>query len=147
MVDLGGLRCLRGSLATGLRSIQPPLWPYAGSVITAVHTILYSHDAAADRAFLRDILGLPNVDAGDGWLIFKSPPGEIAVHPTDGPSSHGLYLMCDDLDAQLADWQANGLEVTSPPTERGWGRLAEIRLPGGSLLGVYQPAHPTAYDL
>jgi catechol 2,3-dioxygenase-like lactoylglutathione lyase family enzyme len=116
-------------------------------MINGAHVIVYSRDADADRAFLRDELGFTGVDAGDGWLIFKSPPGEIAVHPTDGPSSHGLYLMCDDLDAQLADWQANGLEVTSPPTERGWGRLAEIRLPGGSLLGVYQPAHPTAYDL
>jgi predicted enzyme related to lactoylglutathione lyase len=116
-------------------------------VITGIHTILHSRDADADRAFLRDVLGLPNVDAGDGWLIFKSPPGEIAVHPTDGPGSHELYLMCDDLDAQLAEWQAKGLEVANPPMERGWGRLAEIRLPGGGLLGVYQPAHPTAYDL
>jgi predicted enzyme related to lactoylglutathione lyase len=117
-----------------------------GCVITAVHTILYSRDAEADRAFLRDVLGLTHVDAGRGWLIFKSPPGELAVHPTEGPDRHELYLMCDDLDAQLAEWQAKGIEVANPPTDQGWGRIAEVRMPGGSLLGVYQPAHPTAYD-
>jgi predicted enzyme related to lactoylglutathione lyase len=116
-------------------------------VITAVHTILYSQDADADRAFLRDILGLPHVDSGGGWLIFKSPPGELAVHPTEGANRHELYLMCDDLDAQLAEWQAKGVELANPPMEQSWGRIAEIRLPGGSLLGVYQPSHPTAHDL
>jgi predicted enzyme related to lactoylglutathione lyase len=116
-------------------------------VINAVHTIFYSRDADADRTFLRDVLGLANVDAGHGWLIFKSPPGEIAVHPTDGPNRHEMYLMCDDLDAQLAEWQAKGIEPANPPIEERWGRIAEIQLPGGSLLGVYQPSHPTAYGL
>lgn len=116
-------------------------------VITAVHTILYSQDAEADRAFLRDVLGLAHVDAGHGWLIFQAPPSEIAVHPTDGPTRHELYLMCDDLDAQLAEWQARGVELANPPTQERWGRIAEVRLPGGSVLGVYQPSHPTAYDL
>jgi predicted enzyme related to lactoylglutathione lyase len=116
-------------------------------MIKAVHTILYSRNAAADRAFLRDVLGLANVDAGDGWLIFKAPPGEIAVHPTDGPSKHELFLVCDDLEATLAEWRERGLEIANPPMRQNWGILAEIRLPGGSLLGVYEPTHATAYDL
>ena len=117
------------------------------SVIAGVHALLYADDAEAARAFLRDVLGLPHVDAGHGWLIFKAPPGELAVHPTEGANRHELYLMCDDLDAQLAEWQAKGIEPAGPPMEQRWGRIAEIRLPGGSLLGVYQPSHPTAYDL
>lgn len=116
-------------------------------MITAAHTILFSQDAAADRAFLRDVIGLPHVDAGEGWLIFKSPPAELAVHPTGGTNRHELYLMCDDLDEQLAEWQAKGVEIAVAPLEQSWGRIAEIRLPGGSLLGVYEPRHPTAYDL
>ncbi len=75
---------------------------YAGCVINGGHVIIYSHDAEADRAFFRDVLDYPHVDAGAGWLIFKLPPVELAVHPADGPPAHELYLMCDDLDATMA---------------------------------------------
>ena len=67
-------------------------------MITGAHVILYSRDADADRSFFRDVLEYPHVDAGGGWLIFKLPPGEAAVHPADDPS-HQLYLMCDDVAA------------------------------------------------
>jgi len=116
-------------------------------VITGSHVILYSRDAAADRAFLRDVLGTAHVDAGDGWLIVKLPPAEVAVHPTDGPEHHELYLMCDDVDATVEKLQAAGATITAPVTDQGWGRLTSIRLPGGGELGLYEPRHPTAYDL
>ncbi len=114
-------------------------------MITGAHVIVYSTDAEADRAFFRDVLDYPHVDAGGGWLIFKLPPAEVAVHPAEH-GSHELYLMCDDLDATLATLAERGVSCT-PPTDEGWGILTSIRLPGGGSLGLYQPRHPRATDL
>jgi catechol 2,3-dioxygenase-like lactoylglutathione lyase family enzyme len=111
-------------------------------MINGAHVIIYSRDADADRAFIRDVLGFAGVDAGGGWLIFKLPPAEVAVHPTEGEPTHEFYLMCDDIDATLA---APGVEASAPISDRGWGRLASIRLPSGADLPVYQPRHPTAH--
>ena len=118
-------------------------------MITGAHSIIYATDAEAARAFLRDTLGLSNVDAGNGWLIFKSPPAELAVHPT-GPPDTGkieLYLMCDDLDATVADLRAKGVECGGEVTEQPWGLLTTLTVPGAGQLGLYQPRHPVAYDL
>lgn len=121
---------------------------YSRGMITGAHVILYSRDAAADRAFIRDVLGFAHVDAGHGWLIFKLPPAEVAVHPTqEAPPSHELYLMCDDLGKTLADLTAKGVEVASEVTQQGWGALAAIKLPSGASLALYQPRHPVAHDL
>jgi catechol 2,3-dioxygenase-like lactoylglutathione lyase family enzyme len=116
-------------------------------MISGLHALIYSADAAADRAFLRDVLGLPHVDGRDGWLIFKAPPTELAVHPTDGPPAHELYLMADDIGATLADLRGKGVEVVDEPADQGWGLLAAIRMPSGGTLHLYQPRHPTAHDL
>jgi catechol 2,3-dioxygenase-like lactoylglutathione lyase family enzyme len=116
-------------------------------MINGVHVILYSRDADADRAFLRDVLGYPHVDGGGGWLIFKAPPAEIAVHPTESEPLHELYLMCDDVNATVADLTAKGVEFAKPVSDQGWGLLTSIRLPGGGELGLYQPRHATAHDL
>jgi hypothetical protein len=116
-------------------------------MITGAHVIIYSTDAEADRAFIRDVLGFPNVDAGGGWLIFKLPPAEIAVHPTEGLPEHEFYLMCDDLEQTLANLAATGVEVARPVSDQGWGLLAAITLPSGAALPIYQPHHPTAFDL
>ncbi len=109
-------------------------------MITGAHTILYSIDPEADRAFLRDVLGFPHVDAGDGWLIFGLPPSEVAVHPAEENDHHELYLMTDDVEALVADMARRGIE-TSPVADRGWGLLTQLTLPGGGKLGVYQPRH------
>lgn len=116
-------------------------------MFTGAHVILYSRGAEADRAFLRDTLGFPHVDAGGGWLIFKLPPAEVAVHPTDAEPSHELYLMCDDIDRVLGDCAAKGVEVLTPVSDQGWGCVASIRLPGGGPLSIYEPHHPVAHDL
>jgi hypothetical protein len=113
-------------------------------VITGAHAILYSTDADADRGFLRDLLGTTSVDAGGGWLILALPPAEVAVHPTDGPARHELYLLCDDIDATVDELRARGVVVDGGISDEGWGRLVTIRLPGGSALGVYEPRHPVA---
>jgi predicted enzyme related to lactoylglutathione lyase len=109
-------------------------------VITGVHAIVFSPDAEKVRAFLSDVLNLPSVDAGGGWLIFALPPAELAVHPDDG-SRHELYLMCDDIDATLADLRAKGVEISRPVSDQGWGLLAAIRLPDGAEFPLYQPRH------
>ena len=112
-------------------------------MIIGAHTIIHCSAADEARQFLREILGLESVDAGGGWLIFALPPAEVAVHPTDGDSRHELYLMCDDLDATMADLQAKGVEC-GPVSEQRWGRLTSIPLPGGAELGLYEPRHPLA---
>ncbi|MCD2192247.1 extradiol dioxygenase [Actinomycetospora endophytica] len=114
-------------------------------MITGAHTIIYSADAAADRALLRELL--PDgraVDAGGGWTIIGLPPGEVAVHPTDGAPQHELYLMCDDVEATVADLTSRGVVFEGGITDQGWGLLTTIRLPGDGSLGLYQPRHPVA---
>ena len=110
-------------------------------MITGVHAIIYSPAADEVRAFFRDVLEFPSVDAGNGWLIFGLPPAELAAHPTDGGARHELYLMCDDLDATTAELKAKGVQ-TGPVHEERWGSITTVTLPGGTELGLYQPKHP-----
>ena len=115
-------------------------------MITGAHVVLYSRDPDADREFLGRILGLPNVDAGRGWLIFALPPAEIAVHPADENDRHELYLMCPDIQHEVADLQSKGIACEAL-TEARWGVITHLTLPGGGRLGVYQPKHPIAAGL
>ena len=108
---------------------------------SGVHAIVFSTAAEAVRAFFRDTLGLPFVDAGEGWLIFALPPAELAVHPAD-TQRHEIYLLCDNLDATVAALEAKGVRLAQPITEQTWGRLTAIALPDGSEIGLYQPTHP-----
>jgi predicted enzyme related to lactoylglutathione lyase len=109
-------------------------------MITGAHSFIYSTDADADRAFLRDVLAFPHVDAGGGWLIFALPASELAVHPSDRNDHHELYLMCDDIDTFVAAMNARGV-VCEPLAEQGWGTLTRLTLPGGGRIGVYEPRH------
>jgi catechol 2,3-dioxygenase-like lactoylglutathione lyase family enzyme len=111
-------------------------------VITGAHAIVYSRDANADRAFFRDVLGFPSVDAGGGWLIFALPPAELAAHPAGTGGRHELYLMCDEIEATVADLKAKGVEFTAPVSDEGFGLLTSLKLPGGGELGLYEPRHP-----
>ena len=109
-------------------------------MITGAHAILYSRKPDEDRAFFRDVLKLPNVDVGDGWLIFGLPPSEVSVHPADHSGRQELYLMCDDVEAFVAAMTQRGLSC-APVQHQGWGVLTSVTLPGGGTLGVYQPRH------
>jgi catechol 2,3-dioxygenase-like lactoylglutathione lyase family enzyme len=111
-------------------------------VITGVHAILFGEDAQAARAFLRDVLGFASVDAGDGWLIFALPPAELAAHPADSPGACELYLMCDDIEATVAELSARGVEFVRPVSDQGWGLLTAMKVPGAGELGLYEPRHP-----
>ena len=112
-------------------------------MITGAHAVLYSRDAPALRAFLRDVLKLEHVDAGDGWLIFALPPAEVAAHPSEHGAKHELYLMCDDIAATVAELEAKGVELTGPVEDVGWGLLTALKVPGGDELGLYEPRHPS----
>jgi len=112
-------------------------------VITGVHAVVFSQEAEKVRAFFRDVLRLSSVDAGAGWLIFAMPPAELAVHPADESGHHELYLMCDNIDATLAELKGKGVEVAADVSDQGWGLLAAIRLPDGGELAIYEPRHPS----
>lgn len=125
-------------------------------MITGIHVLVYSKAPEADRAFLRDVIGLPHVDIGHGWLLFGLPPAEAAVHPGDGTfvESHAgtsmigavLYLMCDDLEREMDRLARAGVAV-GPVQQQDWGRSTSIPLPSGASLGLYQPFHATALGL
>lgn len=110
-------------------------------MINGAHMTLYTRDAAADRAFFRDVLELSSVDAGQGWLIFALPPAEVAFHPHETGGAHELYLMCDDLAAEMAALAQKGVEC-SEVQEARWGSITGLRLPGGGEVRLYQPKHP-----
>lgn len=109
-------------------------------MINGAHSVIYSTDPDADRAFLRDVLELSHVDVGGGWLIFGLPPAEVAVHPADKNDVHELFLMCDDVDRLIAVMQERGI-ASSPVHDEPWGSITRLTLPGGGSLGVYQPRH------
>jgi catechol 2,3-dioxygenase-like lactoylglutathione lyase family enzyme len=112
-------------------------------MISGAHIVVYTKDAEADRAFLRDVLGFSSVDAGHGWLIFSLPPSEAAFHPSESNNKHELYFMCDDLKAEMQALASKGVHC-SGIQEQQWGSLTAIRLPGGGEIGLYEPKHPTA---
>lgn len=109
-------------------------------MIIGAHSVLHSTDAEADRAFFRDVLGFPHVDARDGWLIFALPPSEVAIHPAESNGKHEFYLMCDSAEAFAAEMKIKDVEC-SEPQNVGWGVLTRITLPGGGTVGVYEPRH------
>ena len=109
-------------------------------MITGAHSILYSKDPEADRAFLKEVIGLPSVDAGEGWLIFGLPPSEVAVHPSKKNGPHEFYLICADANAFSSAMGKRGI-ACSPVRDYGWGLMTMVTLPGGGELGVYEPRH------
>jgi len=114
-------------------------------MITGAHTIIYSKDPEADRLFFRDVLKFANVDVGGGWLIFSLPPGEAAFHPSEQGGKQAFYLMCEDID-KFVRWMQDIEIDCSSIEEQPWGRLVDITLPGGGLLGVYQALHARPAD-
>ena len=122
-------------------------------MINAIHTLIYTKNPDATRAFFKDVLGFPHVDAGQGWLIFALPPAELGIHPMDEEDGdaeegsgevadrHQLYLMCDDIKKTVEELKGKGVECTMPLRDQGWGIVTELRIPGGGKLALYQPRH------
>lgn len=118
-------------------------------MITGIHALIFNHDADAVRAFCRDVLGFSSVDAGGGWLIFALPPAELGVHPIEPTDTgrHELYLMCDDIHKTVEELTAKGVEFPKPIEDQGFGLVTWLKIPGGAELALYQPRHPTAFQL
>ena len=124
-------------------------------MILACHTLIYSDDADATRAFFHDVLGFPSVDAGTGdfnWLIFQTGPSELGVHPTAGeeyssPRHHAISFIVDDLDSTMEELRAKGAAFSSGPDDHGYGLVAMVQVPGADDVQLYQPRHQTAYQL
>ena len=124
-------------------------------MITGFHTIVYSDDAETTRAFFRDVLGWPSLDAGGGWLIFKTPPSELGVHPTMGLAhqraidlpSQQSSLMCDDIHATIADLRVKGVAVDEKVEDQGFGLVTSIQVPAAGWMMLYQPRHELAHQL
>jgi predicted enzyme related to lactoylglutathione lyase len=116
-------------------------------MINGVHGLIFTTDADGTRAFFRDTLGWPSVDAGGGWLIFAMPPAELGIHPAEEMAHHELYLMCDDIEATVSALRERGVEFTGPVTDERFGLVTRFRLPGGSEMALYQPRHPVALGL
>lgn len=117
-------------------------------MITAIHTLAYADDPDAARAFFRDVLGWEPIDVHGGWLIFKTGPSELGVHPAgDGPMHHEVSLVCDDIEETVAHLAAKGALFEGGIEDRGFGRSIELRIPGAGTMLLYEPRHPTAFDL
>ncbi len=125
-------------------------------MITASHAIVYAEDPELARAFFRDVLDLPFVDAHGGWLIFKLPPAELGIHPSGAsngpdvsPSSghHQLYLMCDEIESTMVELEVKGVRFTGPVESQGFGLVVGMEVPGAGEIGLYEPRHATAFDL
>ncbi len=116
-------------------------------MITGIHALLYARDAHATRAFLKDVLGWPHVDAGGGWLIFALPPAEVAAHPDERGGRHELYLMCDDIHVTVTELRAKGVQINGDIQDQGWGFVSAIMVPGLGPMALYQPKHPIALAL
>lgn len=117
-------------------------------MITGVHTLVHAEDPEAARAFFRDVLGWPSVDAHEGWLIFKTGPSELGVHPAEGGTGHHeISLVCDEIEQTVAELTAKGARFTGDIESRGFGRTIALEVPGGGQVLLYQPRHPTAFDL
>ena len=114
-------------------------------MIHGAHMVLYSTNAESDRAFFRDVLDYPHVDAGQGWLIFTLPPAELAIHPAEMNDRHELFLMCDDVEAFVEQMSQRGVVCSSLRSE-SWGLITRLTLPGGGTLGIYEPAHPSSLN-
>ena len=113
------------------------------SMITGAHAIIFTNNADAVRAFLKDVLELSSVDAGAGWPIFALPAAELAAHPADNAGHHELYLMCDDIHATVTELERKGVEFSRPIRDDRWGLTTAIKMPDGGELSLYEPKHPT----
>jgi hypothetical protein len=113
-------------------------------MIRGLHGLLYSSDAEASRAFLRDKVKLPWSDVGGGWLIFDLPEGDLGFHPTDEggtPGDHDISFYCDDIHGTVADLRSRGVQFTAEVADHGYGYVTYFTIPGGIQVQLYEPKY------
>ncbi|MBI1901748.1 MAG: VOC family protein [Planctomycetia bacterium] len=115
-------------------------------MIRGVHTMFYSSQADALRAFLRDKLGFHATDVGDGWLIFDLPEADMGCHPADTPDSapsgtHNISFYCDDIQKTVAELKSRGVEFTAEIADHGYGFVTFFKVPGNFEVQLYQPKY------
>jgi catechol 2,3-dioxygenase-like lactoylglutathione lyase family enzyme len=116
-------------------------------MIVGAHVVMASKDPEADYTFFRDVLNLPSVDAGEGYVIFGLPASEFSVHQTEGTvPQHELHFLCEDIEAFRADVTARGF-TCGEALDQGWGIVVELALPSGAPLHIYQPRHARPADV
>lgn len=114
--------------------------------VVGAHVLLFTPEAERLREVLRDMLGWSYVESHPGWLIFALPPAELGVHPSEGDTSHELWLICNDLDGTIAELRGRGIDFTGEPMEEDFGTWIRMRLPGDVHVPLYEPKHPLAID-
>ncbi len=112
-------------------------------MINGIHTMFYTPQPEAARAFIRDVLGFPSVDVGDGWLIFDTPPADMGCHPSGGSTEHAISFRCDDIHRTMAELQNKGVQFTKEVTDEGYGLVTSFMIPGGVVVDLYQPEYDT----
>jgi len=113
-------------------------------MIRGIHGLLYSSDPDATRAFFRDAFRLPGSDVGGGWWIFDFPEGDLGIHPTEdqgGVGTHDISFYCDDIEGTMDELRSRGVEFTSGPEDRGYGRVTHFTAPGGIKIQLYEPRY------
>ncbi|GAA2165018.1 VOC family protein [Pedococcus bigeumensis] len=119
-------------------------------MITALHTLVYAHDPAAARDFFRDVLRFPATDTGGGWLIFRTGPSELGVHPSSWEHAgepggtdqrFDLSLICDDLESTMAELEERGAVFEGGVTQQSWGTTVQLVVPGAGTMTLYQPRY------
>lgn len=115
-------------------------------MIRGVHTMFYTSEAEALRAFIRDKLGFPATDVGGGWLIFDLPEADMGCHPSDArdgrqAGTHDISFYCDDIQKTVAELTSRGVEFTEPVTDQGFGLVTHFKMPGEVVVQLYQPLY------
>ncbi len=113
-------------------------------MIKGVHTMFYSSQAEELRAFIRDKLGFPYTDVGEGWLIFNAPEADMGCHPSgteDGKTSgtHAISFYCDNIEDTVRELKDRGVEFVEGISDQGFGLVTHFRMPGDVIVQLYQP--------
>ena len=115
-------------------------------MIKGVHTMFYSSEAVALRAFIRDKLGFSYTDVGEGWLIFNLPEADMGVHPADpshgsAAGTHDISFYCDDIQKTVRELKGKGVEFTKEVADQGYGLVTYFKMPGNLEVQLYQPKY------
>jgi catechol 2,3-dioxygenase-like lactoylglutathione lyase family enzyme len=108
------------------------------------HVAICVRDEDEAVGFYRDALGLsvlPRPDFGFGgyWLDAGGQQLHLMHSDSVATGSHHFAIRVDDLDAAVADLQAQGVTVNTVPHMQGAGYQAFLNDPSGNTIELNQP--------